>query len=73
MEPAMIEEGRPNRDNNALEGETTGEGSNTASLFIVVLSLLFVAIFGYALIGGVISGDPTNGFFITIIVASTLA
>ncbi len=69
----MIEEGRPNRDNNALEGETTGEGSNTASLFIVVLSLLFVAIFGYALIGGVISGDPTNGFFITIIVASTLA
>lgn len=69
----MIEEGRLNRDNNALEGETTEEGNNTASLLIVVLSLVFVAIFGYALIGGVISGDPTNGLFITIIVASALA
>jgi len=44
------------------------------SWFIVVVSLLFVAIFGGALIGGIASGDPNNGFFITsIIVASVLA
>jgi hypothetical protein len=48
--------------------------SNIPSWFIVVVSLLFVAIFGGALIGGIISGDPNNGFFITsIIVASVLA
>ena len=49
------------------------EGNNTASLLVVVLSLFFVAIFGYALIGGVVSGDPTKGFSVTLIVASALA
>ena len=78
MELSRVEEGRSNSDNNnnMLEGETAvaaDERSNTASLLIVILSLFFVAIFGYALIGGVISGDPTNGFFITLIVASVLA
>ncbi len=73
MQPSKMEEGRPNRDKDAMEGETNEEGSNMASLLIVVLSLVFVVIFGYALIGGVISGDPTNGFFITVIVASAFA
>jgi len=66
-------EGRPNRNNDAMEGETNEEGSNMASLLIVILSLVFVVIFGYALIGGVVSGDPTNGFFITVIVTSAFA
>jgi hypothetical protein len=47
--------------------------SRSTTLFIVILSLLFVAVFGGALVGGVVSGDPTNGFFITIIAASAVA
>lgn len=45
--------------------------SNT--FLIILISLLFVAIFGGALVGGVVSGDPSNGFFITIIAASGVA
>ena len=78
MEPLRrIEEGRSNSDNdgnnNMVASVAEEEGSNTASLLVVVLSLFFVAIFGYALIGGVISGDPTKGFSVTLIVASALA
>ena len=58
---------------NMMEGGTTTNENNTKSLLTVVLSLVFVIIFGCALIGGLVSGDPTNGFFITIIVASALA
>jgi hypothetical protein len=43
------------------------------SLFIVIVSLLFVAIFGGALVGGVVTGDPSNKFFITITSASGVA
>jgi len=74
MASSRKEEGYSNGDNNTMKGETgVVENSNTTSLLIVILSLVFVAIFGCALVGGVISGDPTNGFFITIIVASALA
>jgi hypothetical protein len=74
MAPSRMEEGYTDGDNNTSEGETAiDENSRTTSLLIVILSLVFVAVFGCALIGGVISGDPTNGFFITIIVASALA
>jgi len=63
-----------NETNENMEEETeVDEKKNNSSLLIVILSLVFVAIFGCALVGGVISGDPTNGFFITIIVASTVA
>ena len=73
MAPSRME-GYPDGDDNVSEGETSAdESSSTTSLLIVVLSLIFVAVLGCALIGGVISGDPTNGFFITIIVASALA
>jgi len=54
-------------------GSTEEERSKNSSLLIVIVSLLFAGIFGGALIGGVVSGDPTNSFFITIIVASCLA
>ncbi len=78
MEPLKrIEEGHSNSnddsDNNMVATETADEGSNTMSLLVVILSLFFVAIFGYALIGGVISGDPTKGFSTTLIVASAVA
>jgi len=73
MAPSRME-GYTDGDDNTSEGETSvDENSSTTSLLIVILSLIFVAVFGCALIGGVISGDPTNGFFITIIVASALA
>lgn len=72
MEPLeQIEEGRPSNDDNG--NNTEYEGSNFMSMLVVVLSLFFVAVFGYALIGGVISGDPTKGFSTTIIVASAVA
>jgi hypothetical protein len=45
----------------------------SATFLIILVSLLFVAVFGGALVGGVVSGDPSNGFFITIIVASAVA
>lgn len=67
MAPSTME------NNNTLDGAEGDGNSNTSSLLVVILSLVFVAVFGCALIGGVISGDPTNGFFITIIVASALA
>lgn len=44
--------------------------NQNCTLVVVVISLLFVAVFGGALVGGVLSGDPSNGFFVTIIVAS---
>ena len=63
-----------NDNNEALEQETEQDGKTcNSSLLIVILSLVFVAIFGCALVGGIISGDPTSGFYITIIVASTIA
>ncbi len=42
----------------------------TSTFLIILVSLLFVAVFGGALVGGVVSGDPSNRFFITIIAAS---
>jgi len=45
----------------------------SSTFLIVLVSLLFVAVFGGALVGGVVSGDPSNGFFITIIAASGVA
>lgn len=58
-------------DRSSVDEEVGDDGRNkTASLFIVILSLIFVVIFGGALIAGIASGDPTNAFFITIIVAS---
>lgn len=58
----------------SVDEEVEDDGSNkTASLFVVILSLIFVLIFGGALIAGIISGDPSNAFFITIIVASVFA
>lgn len=53
-----------------------GEDSTSSkftTVLIVVASLLFVAIFAGALVGGIVSGDPTNGFFVTIIVSSAVA
>ena len=74
MAPSRRRNGYSNSDNDTLEGDVALNGNNNiTSLLIVVLSLIFVAIFGCALVGGVVSGDPTNGFLITIIVASALA
>lgn len=61
------------RENVTLSENGQSGESSKSSLIIVILSLLFVAIFGCALVGGVISGDPNNGFLITIIVASSIA
>ena len=52
--------------------ENEGEKKNFTFL-IVIVSLLFVAVFGGALVGGVVSGDPSNAFFFTIIGASAFA
>lgn len=52
---------------------TTSETKMNASFLIILASLLFVAVFGGALIGGVVSGDPSDGFFITILAASGVA
>jgi hypothetical protein len=49
------------------------ENKFSVSFLIILVSLLFVAVFGGALIGGVVSGEPSNGFFITIIAASGAA
>lgn len=49
------------------------ENKFSASFLIILVSLLFVAVFGGALVGGVVSGDPSNGFFITILAASGVA
>lgn len=51
------------------------EESNTSgmTLLVVIFSLVFVAVFGGALVGGIVSGDPEGTFFTIIIVTSTLA
>ena len=68
---------RGSGDTSTVGGVTTvdgrGDSSRVTTLVIVIVSLLFVAIFAGALVGGVVSGDPTNGFFITIIAASGVA
>jgi hypothetical protein len=51
----------------------TVEGKKNLTFLIVIVSLLFVAVFGGALVGGVVSGDPSNAFFFTIIGASAFA
>lgn len=51
--------------------ETEQKGNST--FWVVIVSLLFVAVFAGALVGGVLSGDPSSGFFITIIAASGVA
>jgi len=43
------------------------------TFFVIVVSLLFVAVLAGALVGGVLSGDPSSGFFLAVIVASGLA
>ena len=48
------------------------EQNQRATCVVAVVSVLFVAVFGAALVGGIVSGDPSNGYFITIIVASTV-
>eukprot|EP00339_Tiarina_fusa_P022296 CAMPEP_0117024186 /NCGR_PEP_ID=MMETSP0472-20121206/17985_1 /TAXON_ID=693140 ORGANISM="Tiarina fusus, Strain LIS" /NCGR_SAMPLE_ID=MMETSP0472 /ASSEMBLY_ACC=CAM_ASM_000603 /LENGTH=674 /DNA_ID=CAMNT_0004730541 /DNA_START=127 /DNA_END=2151 /DNA_ORIENTATION=- len=48
-------------------------GKKNLTFLIVIVSLLFVAVFGGALVGGVVSGDPSNAFFFTIIGASAFA
>jgi len=60
-------------DSRVADGERMDDDNKTTSLFIVVLSLVFVAIFGGALIGGIVSGDPNSAFFVTVIVASVFA
>ena len=52
---------------------TRREGTNKGSLCVVIASLLFVGIFGGSLIGGLVSGDPDNVYFIIIVVFATLA
>lgn len=49
------------------------ESQGCSTLLVVIVSLLFVAVFGGALVGGVLSGDASNGFFFTIIAASIFA
>jgi hypothetical protein len=57
-----------------LEDTANGEEENqSCTLIVVIMSLLFVAVFGGALVGGVVSGDPSNGFFVTIIAVSIAA
>ena len=43
------------------------------TLLVVIFSLVFVAVFGGALVGGIVSGDPDGTFFTIIIVTSTMA
>lgn len=74
MPPSSRDIGRSTDGRSLGDGERARDESNkTTSLLIVVLSLVFVAIFGGALVGGILSGDPTNAFFVTIIVASVVA
>ena len=51
----------------------TNQPTSNATFFIILVSLLFVAIFGGALVGGVVSGEPSSGFFLTVIAASGAA
>lgn len=43
------------------------------TLLVVIFSLIFVAVFGGALVGGIVSGDPDGTFFTVIIITSVLA
>lgn len=60
------------RQNQQQESAISEDASNGVSAVITV-ALLVVAVFGGALVGGVVSGDPSNGFYLTIIVASSVA
>jgi hypothetical protein len=74
--PKTRRSSRHSAENSSIAGTTSVVGEDIgrcASLFIVIVSLLFVAIFGGALVGGVVTGDPSNNFFITIISASGVA
>jgi hypothetical protein len=55
-------------DHEYEESKTSG-----MTLLVVIFSLVFVAVFGGALVGGIVSGDPDGTFFTVIIVTSTLA
>eukprot|EP00934_Nitzschia_sp_Nitz4_P006548 Nitzschia sp. Nitz4//scaffold52_size167869//89685//91526//NITZ4_002281-RA/size167869-processed-gene-0.98-mRNA-1//1//CDS//3329554050//6538//frame0 len=44
-----------------------------SSFWVVIVSLLFVAVCAGALVGGVVSGDPSSVFFIAIIASSGVA
>jgi hypothetical protein len=57
-----------------MEDTVNGEEENQSwTLIVAITSLLCVAVFGGALVGGVVSGDPSNGFFVTIIAVSSAA
>ena len=45
----------------------------SAAFLIILVSLLFVSVLGGALVGGVVSGNPSNEFFIAILCASGVA
>lgn len=53
--------------------EDSEEENQNCTLIVVIVSLLLVAVFGGALVGGVVSGDPSNGFFVTIISVSSVS
>ena len=55
------------------DGASTIAYNPRVNLTIVIVSFLFVAVFTGALVGGVSTEDPTNGFYMTIIVSSCMA
>jgi hypothetical protein len=56
-------------DDHGYEESTT----SGMTLAVVIFSLVFVAVFGGALVGGIVSGDPDGTFFNIIIVCATMA
>lgn len=65
--------GRPRTAIDHGEPVDPNDHNPSTTFIIIIVSLLFVAVFGGALVGGIVSGDPSNGFFITIIAASAVA
>mmetsp|Transcript_49241 Transcript_49241/g.119341 ORF Transcript_49241/g.119341 Transcript_49241/m.119341 type:complete len:681 (+) Transcript_49241:458-2500(+) len=64
----------PIEDRDDVDDMSEGsEGGRSTTVAVIVVSLLFVAVFAGALVGGVVSGDPSNVFFVTIITASVVA
>ena len=51
----------------------SSNNSSKFTLVVVISSLVFVAIFGGALVGGIVSGDPDDAFYTVILVCSLLA
>lgn len=69
-----VASGAPSDESTATGTTNSGrEGSNASSLCVVIASLIFVGVFGGSLIGGLITGDPNNVYFIIIVVFATLA